>query len=73
MLARLRELAARGECFAFESTLASRTFARWLEELATRRYLVHVVYVWLCSAKLAVRRVKRRVRDGGHSIPDEVI
>jgi predicted ABC-type ATPase len=73
MLARLRDLAARRVSFAFESTLASRTFARWLGELATHGYGVHVVYVWLRSPKLAIRRVKRRVREGGHSIPDEVI
>jgi predicted ABC-type ATPase len=34
MLARLRELAAARESFAFESTLASRTFAPWLSACA---------------------------------------
>jgi len=31
MLARVRELAAAGVSFAFETTLASRTFATWLQ------------------------------------------
>jgi hypothetical protein len=36
-------------------------------------YLFHLVYVWLPSADMAVRRVAARVRSGGHSIPEDVI
>jgi predicted ABC-type ATPase len=73
MLARLRELARRREDFAFETTLASRSFAPWLEELATQGYAVHLVYLWLPSPALAVERVAQRVRLGGHSVPVETI
>lgn len=38
MLARLRELAGRRVSFAFETTLASRTFAPWLRDLRASRY-----------------------------------
>lgn len=73
MLARLHELAAAGESFAFESTLASRSFAPWLSDLAGRGFRVHVTYVWVSSADLAIERVQRRVRRGGHHIPADVI
>ncbi|HYE62423.1 MAG TPA: AAA family ATPase [Phycisphaerales bacterium] len=73
MLARLRELAAAGESFAFESTLSSRTFAPWLRGLVGSGWRVHLSYVWLSRPELAVRRVERRVRRGGHSIPVDVI
>lgn len=75
MLTRLHELAAAmpPTSFAFESTLASRTFAPWLESLVARGWQVHVIYIWLRSPALAVRRVKARVRKGGHSIHEPVI
>ncbi len=75
MLARLRELAAASppRDFAFESTLASRTFAPWLNELVDRGFEVHMLYVWLRSPELAIRRVRARVKRGGHDIPPEVI
>ncbi len=75
MLTRLHEPAAARppKSFSFESTLASRTFAPWLEALVARGWHVHVLYIWLRSPALAVRRVKARVRKGGHSIPEAVI
>jgi predicted ABC-type ATPase len=73
MLQRLRELAAARTSFAFESTLASRTFAPWLAELAGAGWDVELVYFWLRSPELAIRRVKARVRKGGHTVPDDII
>jgi predicted ABC-type ATPase len=73
MLERMRHLAARGEDFAFETTLASRSFAPWLLGLQRSGYRVHLLFLWLRNAELAVSRVAERVRLGGHDIPPEVI
>lgn len=73
MLRRLRELAADGKSFAFESTLSSRTFAVFLAKLKQQGYAVDVCYVWLNSSALAQQRVATRVKMGGHSIPPDVI
>lgn len=73
MLARLRELADAKSSFAFESTLASRTFAPWLVRQKARGYEVHIVYSWLRSPVIAVKRVKARVLRGGHNVPPEVV
>ncbi len=73
MLGRLRALAAERASFAFESTLASRSFAPWLMGLVSFGYDIHLIYVWLRSPDLAVRRVRKRVRLGGHSVPDDDI
>jgi len=72
MLRRIRELAEERASFAFETTLASRTFAPWLADLRKTGYRVHVVFLWLPSADLAVERVADRVRMSGHNIPEEV-
>jgi predicted ABC-type ATPase len=73
MLARLKELAADREDFAFETTLATRSFAPWLKSLVADGYQFHLVFLWLPSADLAVARVADRVRQGGHDVPEETI
>ena len=57
MLARLHDLAELRVDFAFESTLASRTFAPWLRRQIGLGYNVHIIYVMLRSPELAIRRV----------------
>ena len=59
--------------FAFETTLASKYFTRLIERAQMSGYFVSLLYVALPSAQLAKRRVARRVKQGGHSIPDTVI
>jgi predicted ABC-type ATPase len=73
MLQRLHGLADAGQSFAFESTLASRSFAPWLGELARRGWEVHVLYVWVRTPEIALRRIAARVRKGGHDIPSPVV
>jgi predicted ABC-type ATPase len=73
MRKRLQELARERKDFAFETTLASRSFAPWLAELADGGYDVYLIFLWLPSAHFAVARVAERVRRGGHGIPEETI
>src|SRR3989440_785937 len=69
MLNRLHDLSERRESFAFESTLAARSYAPWLTRLREQGYEVHLLFVWLRSVDLAIERVAERVRRGGHAIP----
>ena len=73
MLARLHELARRRMSFAFETTLASRSFAPWLTGLKRDGYSIHMLFLWLPSADFALDRVADRVRMGGHSVPAETV
>ncbi len=73
MLARLHTLAAGDDSFAFETTLASRNFAPWLRTLRRQGFHVHLTFLSLPTADLAVARVAERVRQGGHDVPEEVI
>jgi len=68
-LKRLDGLALQGKSFAFESTLSSHTLGRRLSRLKAEGYNVHIVYLWLPTADLAVARVAERVRAGGHDVP----
>jgi predicted ABC-type ATPase len=65
MLERLRELAREGRDFAFETTLASKSFAPWLRTLQSDGYTCHLVYLWVPTVELAIARVAERVRRGG--------
>ena len=74
MLKRLHELASQERDFAFETTLASRSYAPWLALLRReRRYSFHLAYLWLPSAEMAISRVAGRIRGGGHAVPPDDI
>jgi predicted ABC-type ATPase len=73
MLDRLRFLARNRRDFAFETTLAGRGHARWLQGLRGTGYRVHLILLALPDVDLAVARVGERVRRGGHDIPAPVI
>ena len=73
MLERINTLSRQGTDFAFETTLAARTFAQFLRKCQAKGYKINLVYVWLETAELAVNRVARRVASGGHNIPEDVI
>jgi len=69
----LQELAERRTSFAFETTLASRSFAPRIRELIQTGYQFHLLFLWLPSADFAVQRVADRVRLGGHGVPEALI
>src|SRR5258708_26631761 len=68
---RLLERALAGRLdFAFESTLGATTISALLACAAALGVEVHVWYVGLTSPELHIARVRRRVADGGHDIPE---
>jgi predicted ABC-type ATPase len=71
MLEQMRDLAASRASFAFETTLASRTFAGFLSDLRDNGYYVRIYYFWLADPELAVARVALRVSRGGHHVPED--
>lgn len=73
MLKRIKDLTDTKEDFAFETTLAVRSYARLIDKTKKKGYEVMLVYFWLNDPDLAVDRVKNRVIAGGHSIPENVI
>lgn len=73
MLKRLHELAERRKSFAFETTLATRSYAGWIRGLRQDGYRANLMFVSLSSPELAIERVRHRVASGGHNIPEETI
>ena len=73
MLLKIRYLLGRKEDFSIETTLATRSLMRTIEEAKENGYQVTLLYFWINSPDLAVKRVRDRVAAGGHSIPEHVI
>ena len=73
MLARVEELLKEGQDFAIETTLATRYYARFIRMAQEKGYFVSLLYFWLPTPEQAVERVARRVAEGGHNVPPEVV
>ncbi len=73
MLNRLQELLHQQIDFAFETTLASKSYLSFIKQARELNYQIHLVFFWLNSVNLAKERVLQRVQNGGHHIPDDVI
>lgn len=73
MVVKINYLLARLEDFAIETTLATRSLVRIVQQAQALGYEVTVLYFWLSSPEMAIQRVHERVEAGGHSIPDQVV
>jgi predicted ABC-type ATPase len=73
MLRRISHRRRAGDDFAVETTLATRSFVPLIRQLTSEGYTVHLLFLWLHSANLAMERVKARVRRGGHDIPESTV
>ena len=73
MLTRIRQLLEKGEDFAFETTLSTRSYVSLVKQSQSSGYFVSLLFFWLDSPDLAVSRVKNRVLEGGHDIPETVV
>jgi predicted ABC-type ATPase len=73
MLQRMQTLIRDRRSFAFETTCSGRAYIPLLRRCRAAGWRVTLVYLWLPSPELALERVARRVRAGGHHIPDDVV
>lgn len=73
MLMKINYLLGRYEDFSIETTLATRSLVKIIEEAQSVGYEVTLLYFWLNSPELAIKRVRDRVAAGGHNIPDNVV
>ena len=73
MLAEIDEHVAHGRSFALETTLSGRAYATKILQWRARGYQVSLFFLRLPTAEMAVERVRLRVSQGGHHIPESVI
>lgn len=73
MLEQIHSLAERGVDFGFETTFSGKTYVKVLQEVNKRGYLIHIFFLWISDVELALERIRLRVRNGGHHIPEDVV
>ena len=73
MVQLIAEHVARGDSFAFETTLADKSYARHIPNWQAAGYHVSLVFLALSSPEIAIQRVGERVAQGGHFVPDTIV
>ncbi len=73
MIKRFQELLKANNSFAFETTAAGKNYIKYLKEAEMAGYEIHLMFLWLSSPDLAVKRVAQRVERGGHHVPEATI
>lgn len=73
MVMKIKYLMGLRSDFAVETTLATRSLRKIILAARELGYHVTVLYFWLDSKERAIARVRDRVSNGGHNIPEEVI
>ena len=73
MLRRINELLETDQNFAFETTLATKSYKSKIAEAKQKNYNVTLLFFWLQNTDLAIERVRIRVLEGGHFIETDVI
>lgn len=73
MIEEINRHALNGESFAFETTLSGKAYAQMIPEWQQMGYKVKLVFLYLPDVSIAIERVKYRVEQGGHNIPEKII
>lgn len=73
MLGMIREQVRHGKSFSFETTLSGRGYARSIPCWRERGYSIKLFFLRLRTPELAIDRVRQRVEEGGHDVPEPVI
>ena len=73
MLERISALMQARTTFALETTLSTRSYESLIKKAHRAGYQVDLLFFWLSSPEVAISRVAKRVSEGGHNIPPDVI
>jgi predicted ABC-type ATPase len=73
MLGRIKTLIREKEDFGFETTLTTLAYKNYIKLAKETGFKVNLLFLWLNSGEIAKQRVNKRVSEGGHNIPVEVI
>lgn len=68
---KINEYMSKGVSFNQETTLCGHAILKNIERAKKMGYVVEMFYVGLDSAEIAKERIRQRVKNGGHGIPDE--
>lgn len=70
---RIAEHILKGESFLIESNLARQSDYDWLKLVKARGYDIILYFLCTSSIEINIGRVKKRVKEGGHDVPENII
>lgn len=73
MIERIQDFVRAGRSFAFETTMSGMVYASRIRAWRRAGYHVTLIFLTLPNPELAITRVRMRVAQGGHHVPDEVV
>ncbi|MBQ2361806.1 MAG: zeta toxin family protein [Prevotella sp.] len=73
MLQRIEFLLEKDASFSIETTLSTKSYINLVRRAQEKGFSVRILFFWLNSPELAIRRVAERVAKGGHNIPEPII
>ena len=73
MLQRIDFLLEKDTSFSIETTLSTKSYINLIRRAQEKGFSVRILFFWLNSPELAIRRVAERVAKGGHNIPEPII
>ncbi|QTA79459.1 p-loop domain-containing protein [Desulfonema limicola] len=73
MISQIDEYINHEISFAFETTLSGKRYARLIPGWSDKGWYIKLIFLKLSSPEMAVFRVKKRISQGGHGIPEKII
>lgn len=73
LLERMKDLVAHNQSFGVETTLSGKSYLQLMKRCKQAGLRITLLFLWLPSPEAAIKRVARRVREGGHGLPPDVI
>ncbi len=73
MLEQIHLLGNRGADFGFETTLSGKTHLKLFYDLKKKGYHIYLFFLWVNNIDIALLRIEKRVRNGGHSVPEATV
>lgn len=70
MIQQIDECVRRNKSFAFETTLSGRGYVKKIKNWKAQQYEIIIYFLKLPSVEFAIERVKLRVAQGGHNVPE---
>lgn len=71
VLLRAEEFLSARQSFLVETTLSGNTYLRMMSRAKALGYTVVLFYVGTTDVSINIQRVRNRVKDGGHDVPEE--
>jgi predicted ABC-type ATPase len=70
MIQKINDCIKNYESFAFETTLSGKGYINKIKDWKSKQYEIIIYYLRVPTVEFAIERVKLRVSQGGHNIPE---